>query len=159
MTRITEIPHSEITGRTLMLFTQTSRLMRKYIDTYFYKKARFSFTQFMVLKTLASNNGVMNQTQIADWTQTELHSVTTLVNRLKKNDLVNTKRSDIDKRVVNVFLTSKGRTMLDQAMPVAEEIIDHMMSPISISDTAKLTQILEIFRDNIYKTLESISKN
>ena len=159
MTRITEIPHSEITGRTLMLFTQTARLMSKYIDTYFYKKARFSFTQFLVLKTLASHNGVMNQTQIADWTQTELHNITTLVARLKKEELVYTERSDIDKRIVNVFLTDKGRMVQNQAMPVARELIDKIMSSITETDAFNLIQTLEVLRDNAYDGLETIARD
>jgi len=159
MARITEIPHSEIIGRTLMLLTQTARLISKYIDAYFYKKAGLSFTQFMTLKILASQNGVMTPTQIAEWTQTELHNITTLVARLKKESLIYTQRSDIDKRNVNVYLTDKGRMVLSKVMPVARELIDQIMSSITEADAAKLTQMIEILRDNAYSRLESIARD
>ena len=159
MARVTEIPHGDTIGKTLMLLTQTARLISKYVDAYFYKKARFSFTKFMALKILESRNGVMTPTQIAEWTQTELHNITTLVARLKKEDLVFTQRSDIDKRNVNVFLTDKGRMVLNQVTPVARELIDQIMSSITETDALKLSQILEVLRDNAYGGLESITRD
>ena len=159
MARVTEIPHGDTIGKTLMLLTQTARLISKYVDAYFYKKARFSFTKFMALKILESRNGVMTPTQIAEWTQTELHNITTLVARLKKEGLVFTQRSDIDKRNVNVFLTDKGRMVLKQVTPVARELIDQIMSSITETDALKLSQILEVLRDNAYGGLESITRD
>ena len=159
MARVTEIPHGDTIGKTLMLLTQTARLISKYIDAYFYKKARFSFTKFLVLRILESRNGVMTPTQIAEWTQTELHNITTLVARLKKEDLVFTQRSDIDKRNVNVFLTDKGRMVLNQVTPVARELIDQIMSSITETDALNLTQTLEVLRDNAYGGLESIARD
>jgi len=123
MVRIAEIPHSESIGRTLMLLTQTARIINKYVDSYFYHKAPTSFTKFLVLKTIASSNGVMTQTQIAKWTQTELHNITTLIRRMKKEDLISTGRSNTDKRIISVLLTEKGRMVLKQALPVANELI------------------------------------
>ena len=159
MAIITEINHGDTIGKTLMLLTQTARLISKYMDSYFYNKVRLSFVKFLVLKNLASRNGVMTPTQIAEWTQTELHNITTLVARLKKEDLVFTQRSDIDKRNVNVFLTDKGRMVLNQVTPVARELIDQIMSSITETDALKLSQILEVLRDNAYGGLESITRD
>ncbi|MFC2032130.1 MarR family winged helix-turn-helix transcriptional regulator [Chloroflexota bacterium] len=159
MARIAEIPHGEIIGKTLMLFTQTARLISKYIDVEFYNKVHLSFIKFLVLTTLASRNGVMTPTQIAEWSQTELHNITTLVARLKKEGLVYTERSDIDKRSVNVFLTDKGRTVQNLAMPVARELIDKIMSSITETDALIFTQMLEVLRDNTYGGLESIARD
>ncbi|MFC1971457.1 MarR family winged helix-turn-helix transcriptional regulator [Chloroflexota bacterium] len=159
MARIIEIAHDESIGKTLMLLTQTARVINRYVDSYFYKKAKISFTKFMVLKLLASTNGVMTQTDIAEYTQTVLHNITTLVARLKKEDLISTKRSDLDKRSVNVSLTDKGRMVLSQAMPIARELIDQIMSSITETDALKLGQILEVLRGNAYGGLERIAKD
>ena len=159
MARITEIPHSESIGRSLMLLTQTARLISKYMDASFYNRARLSFIKFMVLKTLASRNGVMTPSQIAEWTQTERHNITTLIARMKKEGLVTTQRSDTDKRNVNVFLTDKGKMVLSEAMPVARELIDQIMSSITETDASNLTQALDILRDNAYSGLESIARD
>ena len=157
MARVIEITHDESIGRALMLLTQATRIINRYIDAYFYRKAKISFTKFMVLKLLASTNGVMNQTQIAENTQTVLHNITTLVARLKREELVSTERSESDKRSINVFLTDKGRMVLNQAMPVARELIDKIMTSITEDDALKLSQMLEILRENAYGELENIA--
>ena len=159
MDRIVEIKSSETISGTLMLFTQTARLISKYIDAYFYHKSGLSFIKFLVLKTLASKNGVMTPSQIAEWTQTELHNITALVGRLKKEGFVVTRRSDIDRRSVNVFLTDKGRMVLDQSMPVAQEVIAQIMSSVTEADAIKLSRRLKVLRDNAYDGLENISRD
>jgi DNA-binding MarR family transcriptional regulator len=158
MARIVEIAHDEIIGRSLMLLMQTARVINRYVDSYFYKEAKISFTKFMVLKLLASSNGVMNQTQIAEYTQTVLHNITTLVARLKREGLVSTSRSEVDKRSINVSLTDKGRMVLNQAMPVARELIDQIMLSITETDALKLSQMLEVLTDNACGGLEKLSK-
>ncbi len=159
MDRVTEIHYDDTIGRSLMLLTQTSRLIDKYMDAYFYKKAHLSFSQFLVIKTLAAKNGEMTPTQLAEWTQTELHNITTFVARLKKQGLVSTERSATDQRSLNVLLTEQGWLVLKQAMPVAKEIIDQIMSSISEPDASKLSKILEVLRDNAYDGLESINRD
>jgi len=158
MVRIREINHSESIGKSLMLLTQTSRLINKYIDAYFYRKARFSFIKFMVLKVLASNNGVMKPSEIAEWTQTERHNITTLTRRLMKDGLVLTKHSDKDRRSTEVILTDKGRETLNRVMPVARDLIEKIMSSLTETDAEKFSQMLEVLRDNVYDGFESIIK-
>lgn len=157
MGRITEIDHSESIGKSLMLLTQTSRLINKYIDAYFYRKLRFSFIKFMVLKVLVSDNGVMTPSEIAEWTQTERHNITTLIRRLMKEGLVLTKPNNKDKRSINAILTDKEREILNQAMLVAKELIDQIMLSFTESDAEKLGQMLEVLRDNTYHGLEKIA--
>lgn len=142
-----------------MLLAQTCRLTHKYMNAYFYKKAHLSFSQFLVLKILAANNGGMTPTQMAEWTQTELHNITTFVARLKKQGLVSTERSATDQRSINVLLTEQGRLMLNQTMPVATELIDQIMSSISEADASKFSKILEVLRDNAYDGLKSITRD
>ena len=158
MASIMEINHGESIGKSLMLLTQTCRLVDKYIDAYFYHKIRFSFIKFMALKVLNSKNGVMTPSEIAEWTQTERHNITTLVRRLTKDGLVYTEPHDSDKRMTNVILTDKGREMLNKARPVAQELIDQIMSSFTEADAKKLSQILKVMRGNAYRRLENITK-
>ncbi len=157
MARIMEINHSEGIGRNLMLLVQTSRLVDKYIDTYFYHKTRLSFVKFMILKVLNNKGGIMTPSEMAEWTQTERHNITTLIRRLMKEGLVLTKPNNRDKRSINVILTDKGREILNQAMLVAKELIDQIMLSFTESDAEKLGQMLEVLRDNTYHGLEKIA--
>ncbi len=159
MARIMEINHSEGMGRNLMLLVQTSRLVDKYIDTYFYHKTRLSFVKFMILKVLNNKGGIMTPSEMAEWTQTERHNITTLIRRLMKEGLVLTKPNNRDKRSINVILTDKGREILNQTMLVAKELIDQIMLSFTESDAEKLGQMLEVLRDNTYHGLEKIAQN
>ena len=49
--------------------------------------------------------------------------------------------------------------MLNQAMPVARELIDQIMSSITENDALKLGQMLEVLRDNAYDGLENIARD
>jgi len=159
MVKPREINHIETIGRTLMVFMQTARVMSKYIDSYFYNKCQLSFIKFMVLKILASRKGTVTHTEIAEWTQTELHNITQLIGRMKKENLVYTERSDEDKRKVYVFITDEGQRVLDQALPVAREIVDKVMSSITEYDAGELSKVLEVLRNNSYRGIEDLTRD
>jgi DNA-binding MarR family transcriptional regulator len=59
---------------------------------------------------------------------------------------------------VNVTLTDKGWETLNRAMPVAEEIVDQVMSSIDEGDAALLEKHLRTLRQNAHQGLEHIAK-
>ena len=152
------VDHEDTILRTFILFTQTANAVLKYTDAYLYKNAELSAIRLIVLRTLASNNGVMNPSEIAEWTQTERHNITTLVRRLTKDGLVYTEPHDSDKRMTNVILTDKGREMLDKARPVAQELIEQIMSSFTEADAEKFGKMIELMRENAYRGLMDITK-
>jgi len=82
-----EVNHDDLILRTFILFFQTARAAMKYADAHFYKKARLSVIKFIVLRVIASKNGVMTPSEIAEWTQTERHNITALIERMNGTDL------------------------------------------------------------------------
>jgi len=95
---------------------------------------------------------------IAEWTQTERHNITTLVDRMKRDGLVTSERNSSDKRIVNVDLTDKGREALNRAMTVAEEIVSRVMLSIDEGDAALLEKSLRVLRQNTSDGLEHLAK-
>ena len=140
--------------RVFILFVQTARAALKYADTHLYREVGFSAVKLVVLQVLASNNGTMTPSQIAKWTHTERHNITTLVERMRQNGLVITERNAKDKRVVNVTLTDKGRELLCRAMPAAREVVNQVMLSITEGDAALLEKPLSVLRQNAYHGLE-----
>ena len=100
----------------------------------------------------------MRPSEIAEWTQTERHNITTLIDRMRQEGFITTERSTSDKRHVNVTLTDKGREVLSQAMPVAREVIDQVMSSVTESDAAQMEKSLSVLRQNAHHGLEHIAK-
>ncbi len=148
-----DIEHEDNILRAFILFVQTGQAVLKYADAHLYKKARLSTIKLIVLRALASNNGVMSPSEIAEWTQTERHNITTLVGRMRRDGLVTAERSSSDKRFVNIKLTDKGREVLMQAMPVAREIVNNVMSSITERDAALLEKRLRVLRQNAHNGL------
>ena len=153
-----DVDHEDIILRTFILFTQASDAVAKYANAHFYRKNSLSTIKFMVLQILATNGGTMSPSEIAEWTLRERHDITTLVDRLERDELVTTERSDKDRRFKNVILTDKGRSVLTDAVPTAREIINQTMSSISESDVALLERLSKTLRQNAHDGLKSVLK-
>jgi len=151
-----EIQHSNTTIRTFILFMQTTYSVLKYADAYFYRKCRLSIIKFIALMVL-STNGTMTPSELAIWTNTERHNITTLIKRLKKLGMVNVKRNQRDKRYLNITLTDEGKRTLNEAIPVAREILDQVMLSLDDDDALRLEESLKYLRQNAVDGLHDLS--
>ena len=140
--------HADPVVQTFMLFVQTAREVAAYSDSRFFQVSRLSTVKYIALKALVNNNGVLSHTDLADWTGTKRHNITTLVKRMKKEGLVNTESSAEDKRFRLVKLTDKGRDLFEQATIVAYDLINKVMSEIGKKEAAQLESMLKILRRN-----------
>ena len=141
-----------------ILFWQTAREVSKYIDTYLFKKAKLSTVKLVVLQSIDHNKGVMSPSEIAHWTHTERHNITTLIQRMKKDGLVLVERDKKNRRNVNVYITDKGRAVLDQATPVAQEAVDQVMLSMTDNDIPQLQKMITLMRNNAHDGLNKITR-
>ena len=156
--RLIDVNHDDTILRTFILFVQTARSVLKYSDADLSRKARLSTIKFIVLRVLANNNRAMTPSEIAEWTQTEPHNITTLIDRMRRDGLVTAERNTSDKRLVNITLTDKGREALNRTMPVAKEIVDRVMLSIDEGDVALLEKYLQTLRQNAHQGLEHLAR-
>jgi len=150
---LVDIYHDDTVLRTFILFVQTARSVLKYSDAHLYRKANLSTIRLIALQVLASNEGGMTPSKLAEWTQTERNNITTLVHRMKKDGLIKAERNNSNKRVVNITLTDKGRETISQAIPVAREVVDQVMLSITGGDAVLLEKLLRTLRKNAYDAL------
>ena len=153
------VENDDVVLKTFVLFVRNARMVLKYVDADLFRKARLSVIKLMALQILASENGVITPSELAEKTQTERHNITALVDRMRKEGLVTTKRNSSNKRYVNIFLTDKGRNLLDQAAPVAGEVANRVMSSISKNDAAQLEKLLEVLGQNAKTSFDELSMN
>jgi DNA-binding MarR family transcriptional regulator len=130
----------------------------KYADTHLYREADLSISKLIVMRILASNKKPMTPSEIANWTKTERHNITTLIKRMKRDGLIVAERNPRDRRFVSVSLTDKGYEILRQAMLVAREIVDQVMSSISVDDALLFEKSLRTLRQNAHYGLEYVAK-
>ena len=152
-----DVDHEDAIVQAFILFVQTAYSVLKYANAHLYRKTRLSVIKLIVLRALASNNGVMMPSEIAEWTQTERHNITMLVDRMKQEGLVRAERNQRDKRLVNVSLTDKGREALSLAMPVAKEVVGRVMLSIAEGEAALLEKPLRVLRQNAHYGLGQIA--
>ena len=155
--RLIDVSHDDTIVRTFILLVQTARSISKYADSRLYRKARLSVVKLIALRALASNNGVMTPSEIAEWTQTEPHNMTGLVDRMRQDGLVTAERDSSNRRLVNVALTDKGQEVLSQAMLVAREVVNQVMLSIDEGDAALLEKHLRTLRQNAYDGFEGFA--
>ena len=74
--------------KAFVLFTQTSREVLKYVDLCLRRGCNLSMVKFITLMVLYNNPGTVRPSQIARWTQTERHNVTTLLRRMERDKLI-----------------------------------------------------------------------
>ena len=156
MERLIEIDHKDDTLSTFILFVQTAQAVLKYADAYLHRKERLSVSKLIVLKALAKS-GSMMPSRIAEWTNTERHNITALVNRMKQDGLVTAERDSSNRRLVNIKLTDKGREALSKAMPVAQKVVDQVMSSINEDDATLLKERLTTLRQNAHYGLDDLA--
>ena len=152
-----EVTLDDIILRTFIMFVQTAHTVLKYADAYFYRKAGLSAIKFTVLDALAVNGGSMSPSEIAEWTYSERHNITTLVDRLKRDGLVKTNRNSKDRRVITVTLTDKGQQVLNEATPVSWEIVKEVMRSFNEDDSVLLEKQLRVLRENAHNGLLDIA--
>ncbi len=155
---IGEVEEPDTILRTFILFSQSAREVLKYVDAHLYREAGLSVVQLVALQAMNRNNGVMTPSEIAEWTQTERHNITTLIRRMKKAGLVTTERNLYNKKVINVMLTDRGREVLAGVMPLAHRIVEQVMLSFTEDDAALLEKLLKPIRLNAHSGLEALSR-
>ena len=152
MGKTIEAYHEDPVLKTFMLFIQAAREVIKYSDSRFFRSLHLSTVKYIVLKALVNSGGTLTHSDIAIWTDTKRHNITTLVKRMKVEGLVTSERNEEDKRFTQVRITDKGRGLFSQANLVAYDLINEAMSGIGKRQAAQLDRILRILRDNIQIT-------
>ena len=154
-----EVNHHDTILRTFILFAQSARAALKYADSTLYRETNLSLIKFIVLQSLVTNGGTMTASQLAEWTSTERHNITTLVDRMAKDEIITAQRDIRDKRFVNITLTDKGIQLLNQARPVARKVVDQVMLSIDEGDALVLEKLLSVLRRNADHCLEKVPKH
>ena len=152
------INHEDASLRTFILFMQTADAVQKYSDTHLYRALGISTIKFIVLNILNHNGGQMAPSDIARWTLREKHNITTLIERMSRDGLVRTERSNRDKRFINVILTRKGKQLRNKATTIAKEIVDKVMSSFNQDEIPHCERMLMSMRQNAHDGLDTIAR-
>lgn len=89
--------------------------------------------QWRVLRVLWENNGC-NLQSLAQATSISSPSLVGVVDRLERVDLVERHRSEIDRRVVDIFITNRGKALelaVQSRVEAAHAVLKASITPVS----------------------------
>ncbi len=138
----------DIVQRTIIQFTQTSHVVRKYIDGQLLSKCGVKAATAIALKLLTINDGKMTHTELAESTNTERHNITALIKHMKDENLVTTRRSRKDTRIVDIKITDKGHTLLNETDKVSTKAMRHVMRDLNDSELKAFEKTLLTIKQN-----------
>ena len=109
--------------------------------------------QYLVLVTIKYHDVPIRITDVARWLERSTNSITMIVDRMVKAGLLRRVRDRSDRRVVNVFLTSKAENALGPANPAAWEFMQQGMSSLSSKDKNAFASLLEMINHKLLEYL------
>ncbi len=106
------------------------------------KTYNVSVPQLLCLQCLYEN-GKMSMSGIAENIMANVSTVTGIVDRLEKKGFLRRRRASRDRRVVNIALTEKGRSLAQDSPPAVHHKIAHAIRMLSESERQEIYQALD----------------
>ena len=107
-----------------------------------------SIAMWRVLAAL-SHNGAQRQIDLSDLTSIEVSTLSRLVTRLGRMGLASRTRNATNSREVAVQLTTKGKAVVAQMIPIAHDLEKTAASGLSKSDLIAVKRSLRRIHDNL----------
>ena len=136
-----------------VLLRQAHNLVLKCEDKVF-SEYELTTEQHAVLMAIKHISGPVRITDIARWLDRSVNSVSMIIDRMVKADLVKRTRDRKDRRTVFVTVTSKAEKAYVPATAAGWGLIQEILSPLSVEDKRTLVRLLETLRDKTYDYLE-----
>jgi DNA-binding MarR family transcriptional regulator len=110
--------------------------------------------RYAVLVTIQYLGGSAKPSEIARWLQRSPNSISMLADRMVRAGLIKRTRDRIDRRVVNLTISDRGKEALKPATQAGWDFIQEIISPLSYEDRRTLINLLKMIN---YKTLEYLN--
>jgi len=99
-------------------------------------------SDFTVLEALY-HKGKLTVREITEAVLINTGSITYVIDKLVKKELVERRHSNEDRRVVHIQITDQGKDLMDEIFPAHQEIIEHIFATISDNEKETLIHILK----------------
>ena len=118
-----------------------SRLITKAYKP-FLDKMGITYPQYLVLMVLWENDA-LNINQVTEKLLLNTNTLSPLLKRMEKLELLERNRSSQDERIVVIRLTKKGMQLKKQAMPIPEQLVKTLLTEnIKIDDVMQLKNMM-----------------
>lgn len=106
-----------------------------------------TYSQWIILQTLLMAGSPMSPTELNKYLTIEGTSISVVIDNLEKRGLVLRRRSRVDRRVVNVYLTEPGYELLRQVDKEIRQLIEDIFGLLSEPERRQLVRLSRKVRD------------
>jgi DNA-binding MarR family transcriptional regulator len=137
----------------LFALFETQRMLRLYADK---QATRFGITrsQWAVLAKLERTEG-LKQSELAEMMEMQPISLTRLIDRLCRNDLIERRTDANDRRANRLYLRPAARPLLKKLGELRADITHTALSHMNTAEARNLVRQLEAIKDNVRDAIQS----
>jgi len=134
------------------LMTRAARGMKRVLDAKL-AKHNLTSTQYIVLARLWAGDGI-SITELCDRLSLDNPTLTGIVDRMERDGSLERRRDGDDRRVVNVYLTEKGRNLRQAVGSLAEETDAEVWEEFTVSDKKTMIDALNLIWKRMNENLD-----
>ncbi|MEV4621162.1 MarR family transcriptional regulator [Asanoa sp. NPDC049573] len=125
-------------------------LLQHRVEQHLRTDGKISYVQFQVLTRLASADGQLTMTQLADGVVYSRSGLTYQAGLLEDAGLITRSPSPDDERSITVTITDKGRALVNRVLPGHVEVLRRQLfDSLSDDDLHRLGDIMAMVRDHM----------
>ena len=117
-------------------------LMAQVAEQRFARDTAVTFTQWLALMSLCTQQGHISATQLSRDLGHDMGALTRVVDELERRSLVRRERSRKDRRAVEIAITPEGRRVADEAKRAIVDLLNELVQPYSLQELEILISLL-----------------
>jgi DNA-binding MarR family transcriptional regulator len=110
-----------------------------------------TYSQWIILQTLMVAGSPMSPTELNRYLTIEGTSISVVIDNIEKRGLVLRRRSQVDRRIVNIYLTERGYELLKEVNNLLKKLIEDVFGLLSVSERKQLVRLSRKVRDTSVK--------
>ena len=127
------------------------------IQTYYLRRENISRPAFFILHII-DEKGPQSLTMLAGILQASKPTLTSLIDNLERENLVERIRDNADRRVYSIALTRAGKKKLVELSSIYDEVVSYMAENIAQNEMSALLHTLDLMKTKLREMNENISK-
>ena len=133
----------------IFLMEQVVKQYRKMATQYFRDhQAGISVDHWIILKRISENDGC-SQVEVAESTVKDAPAMTRYIDKLVKEKLIVKQLDPEDRRRYMLFITDKGRQLIERLLPIVQEYRMRATQGFSEKEKKTLIELLERMHQNL----------
>jgi len=135
-----------------VLFLQTFDAVSRYTEAELLKVG-ISYTQYSILVLLDNTPVPLTLTELSRWMFRSKNSMTTVIDHMERDGLVQRVRDTKDRRAIRVVATEAGRDLFDRVRQPSRDLVYKVMSCYDEDKLDHFGELLRMLRENVLQEL------